>query len=305
MKAPTVTAVAAFDVGGTRVKAALVDVGLQVIASVTVPTPEGIADDPATALKPVLEELIDRAEEGVKVVHVGVVVPGLIDDESGVALLAVNLGWRDLPLRQQITDGLGLPAAIGHDVRAGLLAERRLGAAVGAQDVLFVPIGTGIAAALMIDGHLLNAQGWTGEIGHAIVDPSGALCSCGARGCLETIASASAIARRYSAVTGRKVTASDVAALVDAGTDDAARQVWAEAVDALATVLSTTIIATGADRIVIGGGLVLSGDTLLEPLRRAVGARMTLGRRPEIVASQLQDRAGCLGAAVLAWNSYS
>ncbi|KNX38770.1 ROK family protein [Luteipulveratus halotolerans] len=301
MKAPEATAVAAFDVGGTRVKAALVDVQLQVIAAVTVPTPPTISTDPGGALRPVLDDLRGRVE-GVKIVRAGVVVPGLVDDDTGTAVLAVNLGWRDVPLGRLVGDALEVPTRIGHDVRGGLLAEQRLGAAHGTDSVLFVPVGTGIAAATMVDGHLLRAGGWAGEIGHAVVDADGALCACGSRGCLETIASASAIARRYTERTGRDATAEDIARRVVEGEVEA-RAVWTEAVDALAQVLAVTLTATGVDRVVVGGGLVLSGEVLLDPLRRALHARMTLGRRPEVVASQLLDRAGCLGAAVLAWDS--
>ncbi|MDE9365388.1 ROK family protein [Luteipulveratus sp. YIM 133132] len=293
--------VAAFDVGGTRVKAALVDRDLDVIATVTVPTPADIAVDAGAALRPVLDTLRARAA-GTTVVGAGLAVPGLVDDATGTGILSVNLGWRDQPLGDQLTAAFGLPCVVGHDVRAGLLAEQRVGAAAGAANVLFVPVGTGIAAALMVDGRVLRAGGWAGEIGHAVVDPDGHPCPCGARGCLETIASASAVARRYAERTGRPVDAADVAALVRDG-DETAGEVWHAAVDALAAVLCTTLTATGIDRVIVGGGLVLSGDLLLVPLRRAVEQRMTLGRRPQIVASRLLDQAGCLGAAVLAWDA--
>ena len=96
----------------------------------------------------------------------------------------MNHGWRDLPIRAQVTEAVRIPTVVGHDVRAGLVAEARLGAAVGARDALFLPLGTGIAAALMVDGHVLSGGGWAGELGHVSVDPDGPPCACGGTGCL-------------------------------------------------------------------------------------------------------------------------
>lgn len=292
---------AAFDIGGTRIKAALLDRDLSAYAVLTVPTPRDLAADVPAVLEDTLAQLIAAADQPVEVVRAGVAIPGLVDEPNGIALLSVNLGWRDLPLAADVTARLGVPTAIGHDVRAGLLAERRIGAARGADQVLFVPLGTGIAAALMVDGRVLQAGGWAGEIGHVVVDPAGRDCPCGARGCLEVISSAAAVARTFAETAGRGASAQDVAELVDAG-DSTAKAVWDNAIDALASVLATTVIATGIDRVVVGGGLVLSGETLLWPLRAALAARMTLGREVEVVASELLDRAGCLGAGVLAWD---
>lgn len=294
---------AAFDVGGTRIKAALVDAELGVHAQLTAPTPSSFAADPGGALANLMPALLADADTGVTLERAAVVVPGLVDDEAGIAMLSVNLGWRDLPMADVVGVALGVPTRLSHDVRAGLLAERQLGAARGVDHALFLPLGTGIAAALMVDGRVLRAEGMAGELGHAVVDPQGAACPCGGVGCLETIASASAIARRYTERTGRRATAQEIAELVRTGTDEDAGRVWAEAIEALASVLGTVLMATGIDLVIIGGGLVLSGETLLAPLREALAARTTLGHRPDVVASTLLDRAGCLGAAVRAWET--
>ena len=298
--------VAAVDVGGTRTKSALVDErGAEVVAR-TAPTPRGL-DRPGGLVAAVagsvaqLEEL--RRGEGVggEVVALGVVVPGLVDSEAGVARYSANLGWRDEPVVAPLEGELHLPVALGHDVRAGLLAESRWGAARAARHALFLPLGTGIAGALMLDGHVISADGWSGELGHVVVQPGGPLCGCGARGCLEAVASAAAIETSYAARTGERVGADVVAQRVAAG-EPVAREVWEAAVEALASAVVTAVTLTGLDLVLVGGGLARSGDVLLDPLRTAVESRLTFQRRPRVIEAALGDRAGCLGAACLAWD---
>ena len=196
-----------------------------------------------------------------------------------------------------------MPVALGHDVRTGGLAEFTVGAATGVRNAMFMPIGTGIAAAVLVDGHRLDADGYAGEIGHIVVDPGGAVCGCGVRGCLETLGSAASIARRYAEAVGRPVTrAAEVADAVRAGDADAVR-VWQDAVDALATAITTAITLLAPEVIAIGGGLAESGETLLEPLRAALDGRTTFQRTPRLVRATLGDNAGCIGAALLAWRA--
>src|SRR5262249_3526855 len=167
---------------------------------------------------------------------------------------------------------LGLPAALGHDVRAGGLAEARLGAGRGDRHVLVGPIGTGIAAAHVGDGGVFaGAHGAAGEIGHIVGPPGGPVCSCGLRGCLESIASAAAVARRYAAHTidvsqsstnqrpetgpyrPTFIGAARVAELAAAG-DPVARGVWRETIDALADGLLTGVAPFDPEVVLVGGG---------------------------------------------------
>jgi glucokinase len=245
--------------------------------------------------------LVARGRDlGREVIAAGVVVPGVIDEVNGVASWAANVGFRDVPLRELLHKHLDLPAVLGHDVRAGGLAEARLGAARGYRQVLVMPIGTGIAAAHVVDGRAFaGAHGAAGEIGHIIVRPGGPQCGCGARGCLESVASAAAIGRSYRARTGAPGTAADVAARAAAG-EPAAVAVWAEAIDALADGLHTAVTLYDPEAIVIGGGLAEAGDTLLLPLDRALDGKLTFQRRPTLLRAALGDEAGCLGAGLLA-----
>jgi glucokinase len=197
--------------------------------------------------------------------------------------------------------GLGIPVAVEHDVTAAGLAEWRLGAGRGVNDLLVVVIGTGIAAVVVAGGRLVRGgRGQAGELGHIPVVPDGPVCVCGQRGCLEAVASASAIARSYGSRTGRPVPGSrEVLAALQAGDPDA-HSVWDAAVDALATSLLCAIGLLGCSRVVIGGGLADAGEALLDPLRQRLAERRTVQVLPEIVPAALGLRAGVIGAGLAA-----
>jgi glucokinase len=302
--------VVACDVGGTGIKAGLVDTAGRVSLARTVATPVAEGDGDSTA-KAVLDRVAGLVDELVAAgvsgewgapAGIGMIVPGLVDAAAGVARYAENLGWQDVPFAAQLSEATGLPVAFDHDVRAAGAAEQRLGAGRGHRDVAFVPIGTGIAAALVLDGRPYAGGGWAGEIGHIDVG-SGLACPCGATGCLETVASAAAIARRYASRSGRSAGgALEVAGLVASGDPDAVA-VWDEAVEALAFVLAVTAAVAAPELIIIGGGLSGAGEVLMEPLRRGVARRVTPPQRhPELVRAELGEQAGLLGAALLAWR---
>ncbi|XVV06467.1 ROK family protein [Actinosynnema sp. CA-248983] len=283
------------DVGGTATKAVLVD-GDRVHAHASKPTPQPGPDVVPEVVDVVADVVAELDPAGTA--DVGVVVPGIVDEARGVAVCSENLGWLDVPFAALLTDRLGRATAFGHDVRAGGLAESTIGGGRGARDSLFLPIGTGIAAALVLGGRAHDAGGYAGEIGHVDVG-HGEPCACGRHGCLEAIASASAIARRYAARTGTHAEAVDVARLVSEQ-DAEARRVWDDAVDALAVALAWTASVLAPEVVVVGGGLSAAGDLLLRPLDEALRERLTFQRRPRLVAAELGGLAGCRGAALLA-----
>ena len=286
------TRVVALDVGGTDTKAALVDGDATVLAARSVPTPHG-----AELVLDLVGRLVEELGEGAEAV--GVVVPGVVDDVRGVAVWSENLDWRDVPFVAAVSERCGLPTVLGHDVRAGGLAESRLGAARGVDDVVFLAIGTGIAAAVLLGGRLHAGGGYAGEIGHTWAGHDEP-CACGGRGCLEAIASAGAIARRYTARTGRGVVGAEEVLRVAAGGDPDAIAVWEEALDALAGALAWVASVLAPEAVVIGGGLSRAGDELFGPLADGMKRRLTFQRVPSLVPAELGDRAGCLGAALLA-----
>ncbi|GAA3478390.1 ROK family protein [Streptomyces yanii] len=302
--------VIALDVGGTGMKAALVGADGTLLYEARRAT--GRERGPDAVVESILAfaaELRAHGEEhfGESAVAAGVAVPGIVDPENGIAVYASNLGWRDVPLRTLLGERLGgVPVALGHDVRTGGLAEGRIGAGRGADRFLFVPLGTGIAGAIGIAGTIeAGAHGYAGEIGHIVVRPDGPDCGCGQRGCLETLASASAVSRAWAAASGDpEADAADCAKAVESG-DPAAVRVWQDAVDALAAGLVTALTLLDPRTLIIGGGLAEAAETLFVPLRAAVEERVTFQKLPDIVPAALGDTAGCLGAGLLAWDLLS
>jgi len=296
------------DVGGTSMKAGIwtrsADGSLgERECTVRRPTPPD--ETAADALAEFAAALI--AEHG-PVDAVGLAIPGIVDDESGIAEFSVAPTWTDLPLRDLISARLDLPVALGHDTRIGGLAEGRAGAAQGCRDYLFVTLGTGVGGMVCLDGSpRLGPHHRAAELGHIVVDPLGVACGCGQRGCLETIASATGIARMYAARGSNgdghdrecDVSAREVAERAAAG-ERRAVEVWQTAVSALATTLISAITLLDLSLVVLGGGVAQAGDQLLVPLRRELAARLTFQRAPELVRAQLGDEAAVLGAALIA-----
>lgn len=261
---------------------------------------------PDAVVAGILEFAADLREHGAReygepAAAAGVAVPGIVDETGGVAVYSANLGWRDVPLRALLAERLGVPVALGHDVRAGGLAEGRIGAGRGADRFLFVALGTGIAGAIGVDGRVeAGAHGFAGEIGHIVVRPGGAPCPCGQRGCLERFASAAAVGEAWAAAVGDPAAdAADCAKAFASGDLEAVR-VWQGAVDALADGLVTALTLLDPRTLVIGGGLAEAGEALFTPLRDAVRRRVTFQKLPDIVPAALGDSAGCLGAGLLA-----
>ncbi|MEU4763925.1 ROK family protein [Actinosynnema sp. NPDC023794] len=288
--------VIAVDVGGTGTKAALVTgdpggvVAVRQQRRATRPGGDAVVEDVAA----LVAELGAASEHPVEAI--GLVVPGIVDEVTGTGVYSANLGWADYPFRDRIAAATGLRTAFGHDVRAGGLAELRQGNARDLTDAVIMPIGTGIAAALVLDGRVSSAPG---EVGHVDVG-HGDPCGCGQTGCVEARASSASIARRYTERTNRQVDgAADVARLLAEGDDDAA-VVWREAVDALAKGILLVAALLGPRAVVLGGGLALAGPKLTDPLGGRLDELITFQRRPELRLAAFGDEAGCLGAALLA-----
>jgi glucokinase len=294
----TVPVAVAVDVGGTGIKCALVDAFGQLRHTERHPT--GRERGPVAVVATILDVAAGLAKQaaaaGLTPVAAGVVVPGIVDEERGVAEWSANLGLRSVRLRDLLATRLDLPTALGHDVRAGAIAEARLGAGRGARRMLFVAIGTGIAAAYTVEGRIdAGAHGGSGELGHVAIrsGPDALRCGCGGRGCLEAYASAAAI----EAAGGG--TAKELLQRASEG-EPRAKQVWAVAVDALADGLLTATALFDPEVIVLGGGLAEAGPALVDPLASAMAARRTFHRLPRLTRAGLGDAAGCQGAALLA-----
>lgn len=292
--------VVAVDVGGTAIKGSLVSETGETVAVHTRMTPaDGIMD----ALILVIDDLMEAAHaQGRRVIAAAVVTPGMVDENSGVVLYASNLKWRDYPLLAQLQSRLPVPVTIGHDVRAAGLAERLLGAAKGVDDFTLIPIGTGMAAALVTaNGPIRGALGAAGEIGHIPIVQGGELCACGQRGCLEVYVSGAGVARRYAARVGGTLSSREIVARL--GSDPNADAVWGDATRALAQGIAIVTLLLDPGVVVLGGGFSQAGSVLLEPVTRHLGEFLAWRSAPELVLSSLGGDAGRVGAALLAFTS--
>jgi len=297
---PADARVLAIDVGGTTIKAEVVDGHGSVLASGTAQTPYGEAA--LASASELGRRLINEVslEAGSPVSRAALVVPGIVDRARRVGVLSANIGWRDLDLGSPLETAWGVPVLVDHDVTIAGWAEWQAGAGRGCNDMFFVALGTGVAGAIVAGGHLLRGGlGQGGEFGHVVVRPGGRLCGCGAHGCLEAVSSAASIAHTYGALVGRQV--GGAADVLEAMADDPlAVRVWDEAIAALADGLISVINVLSPARIVLGGGLAEAGDALTKPLHDAVSGRARLVPAPDIVRAEFGVRAALVGAALLA-----
>ena len=249
------------DVGATKTLGVVIDQDGTILAEVREPTrlgAEGVVDTAARVFEALRAATGERLD-GV----VGVGVPGLVDIGLGAVKHAVNLGvdgeW--LMLRELLSDRLDLPVVVENDVNAAALGACALD---DADDVVYLSIGTGLAAGLVLGGRLRRgAHGAAGEVGHVSVDPQGALCQCGQRGCLETVASGSALAGAWPVTDAPPASSLFAAASSGDAAAIAVRDTFCAGVASAVRVLSLTVDPVS---IVLGGGVAQVG----EPLRFAV-----------------------------------
>ncbi|MDQ4053634.1 MAG: ROK family protein [Actinomycetota bacterium] len=292
---PRPPVVLAFDVGGTSVKAAALDSAFTVLAESRLPSTTGpaILDVIETAARDLLAALPPgrRAD----VVGAGIAMPGLVDNARGICLRSVNLDITDLEVAGSMSERLGLPVRVDHDVAVAGEAVHR--AVPVAEDPFVVIVGTGVAAVTFVHGRAVRGiSGQAGEFGHIVVRPGGPECRCGQRGCLETMAGAGAIVRAYEARTGERV---DGARVVHerVPSDPVAAEVWGEAVSALADGLVTVCALLAPGAVLLGGGLSEAGDALTTEVEVLMRERSVVSAVPPILVTELGSRAGLVGAA--------
>lgn len=274
-----------------------------------------------------LDIIVDAVEEvraaAPDVKAVGLGIPALVERETGVSRWSTHLPLEQVPVRDLMSERLGLPVEVDNDANAALIAEHRRGAARGARHAVLLALGTGIGGALLLDGRVYRgADGFGAELGHMVVDVDGPDCqgACPGRGCLEVLASGTAIgaagedaARSWPdselgrrLATGREVTGPMVTELAHAG-DEAARDVLAEIGRRLGAGITSIVNALNPELVVIGGGAVAAGDLLLDPARAVLAERglPPSRERVRIVPTHFGDESGMLGAALLALDGRS
>jgi glucokinase len=291
--------VVAVDVGGTETKSALVDSDFNVIATTTAPTPK--ADTTGAETVKAIAAIVAQFSTQHPVDAVGLAVPGALDEPAGTSRWSGNLQWKNLPIRDLLQAAIKIPVAFGHDVRTAAVAEVRNGAAKGARNAIFIPVGTGIAAAFIIDGEIRSAEGYAGEIGHINVNGKYP-CVCGKTGCLEAASSTLAISKAYEAQSGKTGTTTEEIYKLVVAADPVATQVWDDATAAMARGCETLITLLAPEVIVFGGGLSNAGETFLKPIRDYLDSSLTFQRKPRLEIAQYGAKAGTIGCAMLAFD---
>jgi glucokinase len=291
--------VVAVDVGGTEIKSALVDSDLNVIATITAPTPK--ADATGAETVKAIAAIVAQFSTQHPVDAVGLAVPGALDEPAGTSRWSGNLQWKNLPIRDLLHAAIKIPVAFGHDVRTAAVAEVRNGAAKGARNAIFIPVGTGIAAAFIIDGEIRSADGYAGEIGHINVNGKYP-CVCGKTGCLEAASSTLAISKAYEAQSGKSGTTTEEIYKLVVAADPVATQVWIDATAAMARGCETLITLLAPEVIVFGGGLSNAGETFINPIREYLDSSLTFQRKPRLEIAHYGAKAGTIGCAMLAFD---
>jgi glucokinase len=292
------------DIGGTKIRAAVVAPGGVVLASASAPTPSG-----GEAMLDVAADLVARAiaSAGVPVAAVGVGAAGVVDPGTGEVLAASDsfTGWVGTNLRDGIATRTGLPVVAANDVDSFLVGEATWGAVRGVRSAAGIALGTGVGGALWLDGALYRGAGAAGEIGH-MPGFGDARCTCGQRGHLETLASGRSVARRYAElvegadVGAAQVGAAEVEARALAG-DEAAARVLADAGHAVGSAVLVLAALLDVGHVVVGGGLARAWN-LLEPalLARLREEPPVSGHPIEVRRAVLGGDATVVGAAALA-----
>jgi glucokinase len=291
------------DLGGTKIAIGLVNPDDEIVATRRFPTE--VKKGPQDAIDRIAESIADLSRESrIEVKSVGVCCPGPVDHETGVIVDPPNLGWRNVPFRKMLSDKLGLPVSLEHDAKAAALGEFFYGAGQEhyARDLVYVIVGTGVGAAIILDGQLYRGRNnASGEIGHVTIDRNGASGSSGVIGCVESQISGPNLVKRYRKLSGNNDTAltgEKIARLANEG-DENALAVMNDAGDALGAAVATMASLMDVDLFVIGGSVSRSGDLLLAPARNALPkyAIASIASRIKIVATQLHEDAPILGCA--------
>ena len=316
------TLYAGVDIGGTKLLTLIADAKGTVLAEVRLPTrasadPREVLDD---AVRTIESALAEAGRSRADLSAVGLAIAGPVDFKRGVVTSSPNLPeWRDVPAVTMVSAALGLPAVLENDANAAALGELHFGAARGLRHVVYLTVSTGIGGGIIIDGRLYRgASGSAGEFGHMVLDPGGPVCGCGNRGCFETLASGTAIAREGSAAAARgespalarlaaeqgELTAEDIAEAAEAG-DAVAAEIVARAADFFGIGLAAIVNALNPESIIIGGGVSKMGDRYLGPAEAAMRAHafdLPAGA-VSLRQSVLGDHAAALGAVALVSGS--
>lgn len=301
----------AIDIGGTQMRAsAFPEEGYEPIAIQKIPT-----HSPDTSPQERLVQLIKAVcPVGESIISIGVAAPGPMNPKTGVVYTAPNIAeFRDFPLTRYLEEKFQVPAFLDNDANLAALGEWKIGAGIGHDHLLYITISTGIGSGIIMDGKLLHGvSGIAAELGHVTVQPDGPMCGCGHPGHLEALASGKNIARwaKKQLAKGvdsslhdvKMVTAKRIAKAAKKG-DQLATKAFERAGEHIGLALASFLHAFNPSSVIFGGGVSLSGDLLLDPIRRSVKNHVMNPKFVDglvITTAALGDDAGMIGALILA-----
>ena len=284
----------------------------------TATKPKKGPDEVIKRIERCIREAVDGTElKPSQIRAIGIGSPGPLDPETGVIIFAPNLGWSNVPLKAKLEANLGIPTFVDNDVNVGTLGESAFGAGQGVKNLVGIFVGTGIGGGIILDGKLFHGVNKTaGEVGHMIVEANGSQCGCGNFGCLEAVASRTAITRELQKAILKKGKKSKLTKLNGGKLDQIRSQAIAKAVKRgdkptikvmqragkyLGISVASIVHFLNPEMIVLGGGVIEAmGDSLLDPIRKSAAkyALPTTMDGVQIVEATLGDNAGVIGAAV-------
>jgi len=292
----------ALDIGGTKIAAGLVDADGALVHHAKLPTPDGDAEAVWTVVDTLVTEAL--AEAGGRVRGVGISSAGPIDLPAGTVSPINITQWQGFPVVERVSTLTGAPVRLGGDGLCMALGERWRGAGVGAPFLLGMVVSTGVGGGLVLDAAPYDGRtGNAGHVGHVVVDQDGEPCSCGGRGCVETVAAGPRMAQ-WARKNGWDAPAgADAKELADAANagDPVALQAFRRGATAVAAMIASVSAVCDLDLVVIGGGVAKSGALLFDPLREALSsyARLDFLRGLRVLPAELGSDAGLVGAAAL------
>ncbi|AMO60070.1 transcriptional regulator/sugar kinase [Mycolicibacterium phlei] len=289
----------ALDIGGTKIAVGLVDDDGSLLHRAQLPTPDGDPESIWAVVDSLLTESLAAA--GGRVRGVGIASAGPIDLAEGTVSPINIVEWQRFPIVERVSTTVGAPTRLGGDGLCMALGERWRGAGRGADFLLGMVVSTGVGGGLVLDGAPYDGRtGNAGHVGHVVVDPDGAACTCGGRGCVETIAAGP---RMVEWARSQGWVGADAKELADAaaGGDAVALRAYRRGATAVAAMIASVGAVCDLDRVVIGGGVAKAGALLFEPLREALAsyAGLSFLRDLQVLPAELGGDAGLVGAAAL------
>lgn len=295
----------ALDIGGTKIAVGLVDGAGTLVHRAELPTPDGDAETIWAAADSLITEALTTA--GGRIRGVGIASAGPIDLSAGT-VSPINIGsWQRFPIVSRVASAVGAPVRLAGDGLCMAMGEHWRGAGRGADFLLGMVVSTGVGGGLVLDGAPYDGRtGNAGHVGHIVVDPDGAPCTCGGRGCVETIAGGPRMAqwaREQGWDAPADADAKELADAANAG-DPLALSAFRRGAVAVGAMIASVGAVFDLDRVAIGGGVAKAGALLFDPVREALASYAGLDfiRGIEVVPAELGSDAGLVGAAALLWK---